>query len=127
MKRATEFSRYTKIFLIVALVLIGVSVFTSTFSDMSARIYFALRTTASILGQIPLIYICVRSTHHAKRFVMYGAVYVLFMFTTWQISERMSETTAVLVLLGISIASWWCLLPVCRRIEGEGYGYRRES
>lgn len=127
MKSAIEFNRYTKIFLIIALVLIGISAFTSTFSDMTARIYFALRTTASIFGQIPLIYICVRSTHHAKRFVMYGVVYILFMITTQQISERMSETTAVLVILGISIASWWCLLPVCRRIEGEGYGYRRES
>lgn len=127
MKRTTEFSTYVKIFFIVALTLIGISACMSTFSDMTARIYFALRTTASIIGQIPLIYICIRSTRHAKRFVTYGATYILFMLTTWQVNEHLSETMAVLVLVVISIASWLCLLPVCRRIEGESYGNRRKS
>lgn len=127
MQRATKFSTYIKIFLGITLTLIGINAVTMEFVDTSARINFVVRSVISIVGQIPLLYICVQSVYNIKRFIGYGLGYVLFMFTSWQISGHLNGITAIIALLSFSALCWWCLLPVCRRIEGEGYGYRRES
>lgn len=124
MQKATKFSTYIKIFLGITLTLIGINAFTMSFVDTSDRVNFVVRSVISVVGQIPLMYICVHSIYNIKRFIGYGLGYVLFVCTTWQINEHLNGIIAAITLLSFSALCWWCLLPVCRRIEGEGYGYR---
>ena len=116
-----------KIYCFITFILIGISATNIDFEATTERAYYVIRNIVSVIGQLPLLYICTWSTRNIKRFVWYGFAYVLFMLVMWQAGARLSDVADIIAMTILSATSWCLFLPVCRRVEGEGYGYRRES
>lgn len=118
---------YAKIYCFITFILIGISAANIDFEVTTERVYYVIRTIVSVIGQLPLLYICTWSTRNIKRFVGYGFAYVLFTLVLWQADARLSDVADITAVTILSATSWCLFLPVCRRVEGESYGYRRES
>lgn len=118
---------YAKIYCFITFIMIGISATNIDFEVTTERVYYVIRTIVSVIGQLPLLYICTWSTRNIKRFVVYGFAYVLFMLVMWQADIRLSDIANIIATVILSATSWCLFLPVCRRVEGEGYGYHRES
>lgn len=118
---------YAKIYCFITFILIGISATNIDFEATTERAYYVIRNIVSVIGQLPLLYICTWSTRNIKRFVWYGFAYVLFIFVMWQAGARLSDVADIIAMTILSATSWCLFLPVCRRVEGEGYGYHRES
>ncbi len=118
---------YAKIYFFFTFIMIGISATNIDFETTTERVYYVIRTIACVIGQLPLLYICTWSTRNIRRFVVYGFAYVLFMLVMWQADARLSDVADIIAMTILSATSWRLFLPVCRRVEGEGYGYRRES
>lgn len=118
---------YAKIYCFITFILIGIFAVGIDFETTTERVYYVIRTIVCVIGQLPLLYICTWSTRNIIRFVVYGFAYVLFMLVMGQVDTRLSDITNIVATAILSAVSWCLFLPVCRRIEGEGYGYHRES
>lgn len=115
---------YAKIYCFITFILIGIFAVGIDFETTTERVYYVIRTIVCVIGQLPLLYICTWSTRNIIRFVAYGFAYVLFMLVMGQVDTRLSDITNIVATAILSAISWCLFLPVCRRIEGEGYGYR---
>lgn len=118
---------YAKIYFIFTFIMIGISAANIDFETTTERVYYVIRTIVCVIGQLPLLYICTWSTRNIKRFVVYGFAYVLFMLVMWQIDARLSDIANIIATAILSATSWCLFLPMCRRVEDEGYGYHGES
>lgn len=118
---------YAKIYFIFTFIMIGISATNIDFETTTERVYYVIRTIVCVIGQLPLLYICTWSTRNIKRFVVYGFAYVLFMLVMWQVDARLSDIANIIAMAILSATSWCLFLPMCRRVEDEGYGYHGES
>lgn len=118
---------YAKIYFIFTFIMIGISATNIDFETTTERVYYVIRTIVCVIGQLPLLYICTWSTRNIKRFVVYGFAYVLFMLVMWQVDARLSDIANIIATAILSATSWRLFLPMCRRVEDEGYGYHGES
>lgn len=118
---------YAKIYFIFTFIMIGISAANIDFETTTERVYYVIRTIVCVIGQLPLLYICTWSTRNIKRFVVYGFAYVLFMLVMWQVDARLSDIANIIATAILSATSWCLFLPMCRRVEDEGYGYHGES
>lgn len=118
---------YAKIYFFFTFIMIGISATNIDFETSTERVYYVIRTIVCVIGQLPLLYICTWSTRNIKRFVVYGFAYVLFMLVMWQVDARLSDITNIVATAVLSATSWCLFLPMCRRVEDEGYGYHGES
>lgn len=118
---------YAKIYFIFTFIMIGISATNIDFETTTERVYYVIRTIVCVIGQLPLLYICTWSTRNIRRFVVYGFAYVLFMLVMWQADARLSDIANIIVTAILSATSWCLFLPMCRRVEDEGYGYHGES
>lgn len=118
---------YAKIYFIFTFIMIGISATNIDFETSTERVYYVIRTIVCVVGQLPLLYICTWSTRNIKRFVVYGFAYVLFMLVMWQVDARLSDIANIIATAILSATSWCLFLPMCRRVEDEGYGYHGES
>lgn len=118
---------YAKIYFIFTFIMIGISATNIDFETSTERVYYVIRTIVCVIGQLPLLYICTWSTRNIKRFVVYGFAYVLFMLVMWQVDARLSDIANIIATAILSATSWCLFLPMCRRVEDEGYGYHGES
>lgn len=118
---------YAKIYFFFTFIMIGISATNIDFETSTERVYYVIRTIVCVVGQLPLLYICTRSTRNIKRFVVYGFAYVLFMLVMWQVDARLSDIANIIATAILSATSWCLFLPMCRRVEDEGYGYHGES
>lgn len=118
---------YAKIYCFITFILIGIFAVGIDFETTTERVYYVIRTIVCVIGQLPLLYICTWSTRNIKRFVAYGFAYVLFMLVMWQADARLNDIANIIATAILCATSWCLFLPVCRRVEGEGYGYHRES
>ncbi len=118
---------YAKIYFIFTFIMIGISAANIDFETTTERVYYVIRTVVCVIGQLPLLYICTWSTRNIKRFVVYGFAYVLFMLVMWQVDARLSDIANIIATAILSATSWCLFLPMCRRVEDEGYGYHGES
>lgn len=118
---------YAKIYFIFTFIMIGISATNIDFETSTERVYYVIRTIVCVVGQLPLLYICTWSTRNIKRFVVYGFAYVLFMLVMWQVDARLSDIANIVATAVLSATSWCLFLPMCRRVEDEGYGYHGES
>lgn len=118
---------YAKIYFIFTFIMIGISATNIDFETATERVYYVIRTIVCVIGQLPLLYICTWSTRNIKRFVVYGFAYVLFMLVMWQVDARLSDIANIIATAILSATSWCLFLPMCRRVEDEGYGYHGES
>lgn len=118
---------YAKIYFIFTFIMIGISATNIDFETTSERVYYVIRTIVCVIGQLPLLYICTWSTRNIRRFVVYGFAYVLFMLVMWQVDARLSDIANIIATAILSATSWCLFLPMCRRVEDEGYGYHGES
>ena len=118
---------YAKICFIFTFIMIGISAANIDFETTTERVYYVIRTIVCVIGQLPLLYICTWSTRNIKRFVVYGFAYVLFMLVMWQVDARLSDIANIIATAILSATSWCLFLPMCRRVEDEGYGYHGES
>lgn len=118
---------YAKIYFIFTFIMIGISAANIDFETTTERVYYVIRTIVCVIGQLPLLYICTWSTRNIKRFVVYGFAYVLFMLVMWQADARLSDIASIIATAILSATSWCLFLPMCRRVEDEGYGYHGES
>lgn len=118
---------YAKIYFIFTFIMIGISATNIDFETTTERVYYVIRTIVCVIGQLPLLYICTWSTRNIKRFVVYGFAYVLFMLVMWQVDARLSDIANIIATAILSATSWCLFLPMCRRVEDEGYGYHGES
>lgn len=118
---------YAKIYFIFTFIMIGISATNIDFETTTERVYYVIRTIVCVIGQLPLLYICTWSTRNIRRFVVYGFAYVLFMLVLWQVDARLSDIANIIATAILSATSWCLFLPMCRRVEDEGYGYHGES
>ena len=118
---------YAKIYCFITFILIGIFAVGIDFETSTERVYYVIRTIVCVVGQLPLLYICTWSTRNIKRLVVYGFAYVLFMLVMWQVDARLSDIANIVVTAILSATSWCLFLPMCRRVEDEGYGYHGES
>ncbi|QBO63893.1 hypothetical protein Goslar_00100 [Escherichia phage vB_EcoM_Goslar] len=118
---------YAKIYCFITFILIGIFAVGIDFETSTERVYYVIRTIVCVVGQLPLLYICTWSTRNIKRFVVYGFAYVLFMLVMWQVDARLSDIANIIATAILSATSWCLFLPMCRRVEDEGYGYHGES
>lgn len=118
---------YAKIYFIFTFIMIGISATNIDFETSTERVYYVIRTIVCVVGQLPLLYICTWSTRNIRRFVVYGFAYVLFMLVMWQVDARLSDIANIIATAILSATSWCLFLPMCRRVEDEGYGYHGES
>lgn len=118
---------YAKIYFIFTFIMIGISATNIDFETTTERVYYVIRTIVCVIGQLPLLYICTWSTSNIRRFVVYGFAYVLFMLVMWQADARLSDIANIIATAILSATSWCLFLPMCRRVEDEGYGYHGES
>ncbi|HCJ9336073.1 TPA: hypothetical protein NV901_002064 [Escherichia coli] len=118
---------YAKIYFIFTFIMIGISATNIDFETTTERVYYVIRTIVCVIGQLPLLYICTWSTRNIRRFVVYGFAYVLFMLVMWQVDARLSDIANIIATAILSATSWCLFLPMCRRVEDEGYGYHGES
>lgn len=118
---------YAKIYCFITFILIGIFAVGIDFETSTERVYYVIRTVVCVVGQLPLLYICTWSTRNIKRFVVYGFAYVLFMLVMWQVDARLSDIANIIATAILSATSWCLFLPMCRRVEDEGYGYHGES
>lgn len=118
---------YAKIYCFITFILIVIFAVGIDFETSTERVYYVIRTIVCVLGQLPLLYICTWSTRNIKRFVVYGFAYVLFMLVMWQVDARLSDIANIIATAILSATSWCLFLPMCRRVEDEGYGYHGES
>lgn len=118
---------YAKIYFIFTFIMIGISAANIDFETTTERVYYVIRTIVCVIGQLPLLYICTWSTRNIKRFVVYGFAYVLFMLVMWQVDARLSDIANIIATAILSATSWCLFLPMCRRVEDEGYEYHGES
>lgn len=118
---------YAKIYFIFTFIMIGISATNIDFETTTERVYYVIRTIVCVVGQLPLLYICTWSTRNIRRFVVYGFAYVLFMLVMWQVDARLSDIANIIATAILSATSWCLFLPMCRRVEDEGYGYHGES
>lgn len=118
---------YAKIYCFITFILIGIFAVGIDFETSTERVYYVIRTIVCVIGQLPLLYICTWSTRNIKRFVVYGFAYVLFMLVMWQVDARLSDIANIIATAILSATSWCLFLPMCRRVEDEGYGYHGES
>lgn len=118
---------YAKIYFIFTFIMIGISAANIDFETTTERVYYVIRTIVCVIGQLPLLYICTWSTRNIRRFVVYGFAYVLFMLVMWQVDARLSDIANIIATAILSATSWCLFLPMCRRVEDEGYGYHGES
>lgn len=118
---------YAKIYFFFTFIMIGISATNIDFETSTERVYYVIRTIVCVIGQLPLLYICTWSTRNIKRFVVYGFAYVLFMLVMWQVDARLSDIANIIATAILSATSWCLFLPMCRRVEDEGYGYHGES
>lgn len=118
---------YAKIYCFITFILIGIFAVGIDFETTTERVYYVIRTIVCVIGQLPLLYICTWSTRNIKRFVVYGFAYVLFMLVMWQVDARLSDIANIIATAILSATSWCLFLPMCRRVEDEGYGYHGES
>ena len=118
---------YAKIYFFFTFIMIGISATNIDFETSTERVYYVIRTIVCVVGQLPLLYICTWSTRNIKRFVVYGFTYVLFMLVMWQVDARLSDIANIIATAILSATSWCLFLPMCRRVEDEGYGYHGES
>ncbi len=118
---------YAKIYFIFTFIMIGISATNIDFETSTERVYYVIRTIVCVIGQLPLLYICTWSTRNIRRFVVYGFAYVLFMLVMWQVDARLSDIANIIATAILSATSWCLFLPMCRRVEDEGYGYHGES
>ena len=118
---------YAKIYFFFTFIMIGISATNIDFETSTERVYYVIRTIVCVVGQLPLLYICTWSTRNIKRFVVYGLAYVLFMLVMWQVDARLSDIANIIATAILSATSWCLFLPMCRRVEDEGYGYHGES
>lgn len=118
---------YAKIYCFITFILIGIFAVGIDFETSTERVYYVIRTIVCVVGQLPLLYICTWSTRNIKRFVVYGFTYVLFMLVMWQVDARLSDIANIIATAILSATSWCLFLPMCRRVEDEGYGYHGES
>lgn len=118
---------YAKIYFIFTFIMIGISATNIDFETTTERVYYVIRTIVCVIGQLPLLYICTWSTRNIRRFVVYGFAYVLFMLVMWQADARLSDIANIITTAILSATSWCLFLPMCRRVEDEGYEYHGES
>ncbi|EJO8623420.1 hypothetical protein NUD71_002049 [Salmonella enterica subsp. enterica serovar Newport] len=118
---------YAKIYCFITFILIGIFAVGIDFETSTERVYYVIRTIVCVIGQLPLLYICTWSTRNIKRFVVYGFAYVLFMLVMWQVDARLSDIANIIATAILSATSCCLFLPMCRRVEDEGYGYHGES
>lgn len=118
---------YAKIYCFITFILIGIFAVGIDFETSTERVYYVIRTIVCVVGQLPLLYICTWSTRNIKRFVVYGFAYVLLMLVMWQADARLSDIANIVATAILSATSWCLFLPMCRRVEDEGYGYHGES
>ncbi len=118
---------YAKIYFFFTFIMIGISATNIDFETSTERVYYVIRTIVCVIGQLPLLYICTWSTRNIKRFVVYGFAYVLFMLVMWQADARLNDIANIIATAILSATSWCLFLPMCRRVEDEGYGYHGES
>lgn len=118
---------YAKIYFFFTFIMIGISATNIDFETSTERVYYVIRTIVCVIGQLPLLYICTGSTRNIRRFVAYGFAYVLFMLVMWQVDARLSDIANIIATAILSATSWCLFLPMCRRVEDEGYGYHGES
>lgn len=118
---------YAKIYFFFTFIMIGISATNIDFETSTERVYYVIRTIVCVVGQLPLLYICTWSTRNIRRFVVYGFAYVLFMLVMWQVDARLSDIANIIATAILSATSWCLFLPMCRRVEDEGYGYHGES
>lgn len=118
---------YAKIYFLFTFIMIGISATNIDFETTTERVYYVIRTIVCVIGQLPLLYICTWSTRNIRRFVVYGFAYALFMLVMWQADARLSDIANIIVTAILSATSWCLFLPMCRRVEDEGYGYHGES
>lgn len=118
---------YAKIYCFITFILIGIFAVGIDFETTTERVYYVIRTIVCVIGQLPLLYICTWSTRNIRRFVVYGFAYVLFMLVMWQVDARLSDIANIIATAILSATSWCLFLPMCRRVEDEGYGYHGES
>ncbi len=118
---------YAKIYCFITFILIGIFAVGIDFETSTERVYYVIRTIVCVIGQLPLLYICTWSTRNIRRFVVYGFAYVLFMLVMWQVDARLSDIANIIATAILSATSWCLFLPMCRRVEDEGYGYHGES
>ena len=118
---------YAKIYFFFTFIMIGISAANIDFETTTERVYYVIRTIVCVIGQLPLLYICAWSTRNIKRFVVYGFANVLFMLVMWQVDARLSDIANIIATAILSATSWCLFLPMCRRVEDEGYGYHGES
>lgn len=118
---------YAKIYFIFTFIMIGISAANIDFETTTERVYYVIRTIVCVIGQLPLLFICTWSTRNIRRFVVYGFAYVLFMLVMWQVDARLSDIANIIATAILSATSWCLFLPMCRRVEDEGYGYHGES
>lgn len=118
---------YAKIYFIFTFIMIGISAANIDFETTTERVYYVIRTIVCVIGQLPLLYVCTWSTRNIRRFVVYGFAYVLFMLVMWQVDARLSDIANIIATAILSATSWCLFLPMCRRVEDEGYGYHGES
>lgn len=118
---------YAKIYCFITFILIGIFAVGIDFETSTERVYYVIRTIVCVIGQLPLLYICTWSTRNIKRFVVYGFAYVLLMLVMWQADARLSDIANIIATAILSATSWCLFLPMCRRVEDEGYGYHGES
>lgn len=118
---------YAKIYCFITFILIGIFAVGIDFETPTERVYYVIRTIVCVVGQLPLLYICTWSTRNIRRFVVYGFAYVLFMLVMWQVDARLSDIANIIATAILSATSWCLFLPMCRRVEDEGYGYHGES
>lgn len=118
---------YAKIYCFITFILIGIFAVGIDFETSTERVYYVIRTIVCVVGQLPLLYICTWSTRNIKRFVVYGFAYVLFMLVMWQVDARLSDIANIIATAILSATSWCLFLPMCRRVEDEGYEYHGES
>lgn len=118
---------YAKIYFFFTFIMIGISATNIDFETTTERVYYVIRTIVCVIGQLPLLYICTWSTRNIRRFVVYGFAYVLFMLVMWQVDARLSDIANIIATAILSATSWCLFLPMCRRVEDEGYGYHGES
>lgn len=125
---------YAKIYFFFTFIMIGISAANIDFETTTERVYYVIRTIVCVIGQLPLLYICAWSTRNIKRFVVYGFANVLFMLVMWQVmlvmwqvDARLNDIASIIATAILSATSWCLFLPMCRRVEDEGYGYHGES
>lgn len=118
---------YAKIYCFITFILIGIFAVGIDFETSTERVYYVIRTIVCVIGQLPLLYICTWSTRNIRRFVVYGFAYVLFILVMWQVDARLSDIANIIATAILSATSWCLFLPMCRRVEDEGYGYHGES